>query len=963
VLFDDTVLTVVTDRHAELPDGGALQVGQIAGVPGGAFTVVARGGCIAGAIHAGAYGQFAVDGNSQGVLIRQLNAEDLVTCAVGQDAPRESGADGSTPRAADLRSLSAASDCDDGSVIDFMVVYTAAARAAAGGPTQIQNSIDLAVADANAAFARSQIQTSIRLVHAEEVAYTESGVWQTDAPRLVGTNDGFMDNVHALRDEYGADCVSLWVNTLDTGGIGFFPDGSGAGIGNSGFSMLRLNNAPLLTMAHELGHNLYCTHDRPNTSDVPFAEYSYGYVEPGGAWQTIMAVSPTALIPYFANPSLTWPGPNPPHPGPMGVPVGQPNPCDIVLTINQTRHIVANFRPTRIFGLPPVLHVRADAAPGGSGASWANALVSLPQASCAAAGSGGSVQEVWVKAGTYKPDGGTGDRAATFRPANNLAIYGGFAGSEVSRAQRNPAVNVTILSGDIGIPGNATDNSYHVVTASLKDSSALLDGFTITGGRATGSEPDDRGAGILVAGGGAPTFANCIITGNVTARMGGGVYSSYGSTPTFTTCTISNNAVTGSAWPEGGGGLYSEAGSSPVLTGCTILQNSATLGAGIASFFDCEPVFTDCLLQGNVATGDSAGGAIYNYGGCSPTLLRCTLAGNSAVYGGGMASFFDSLPALTDCLLQGNTAPGNGAGGALYNYGGCNMTLVRCTVADNSAAYGGGMASFFDSLPVVTNCMLRANTATNDGGALYNYDNSSAALTNCVLTGNSAAFGGAINNLFSSNAAIVNCTVVGNTASGAGAGVYNYQSNPVLTNTLLWSNRVGATTNEGAQVYSFDSVPSVSYSSVQGWTGALGGVNNNGSDPLFRDADGADNIFGNADDNARPRSGSPAINAGNVGAVPPGVTTDLDGRPRIIGAAVDRGAYEYTTPAPGDFDGDGDVDLSDYTPFAACLKGPGQAPAPAPPITVQECRAAFDLDADNDVDLADFRRFAGALTN
>jgi hypothetical protein len=64
----------------------------------------------------------------------------------------------------------------------------------------------------------------------------------------------------------------------------------------------------------------------------------------------------------------------------------------------------------------------------------------------------------------------------------------------------------------------------------------------------------------------------------------------------------------------------------------------------------------------------------------------------------------------------------------------------------------------------------------------------------------------------------------------------------------------------------------------------------------------------------------------------------------------------------GDADGDGDVDLADYSIFAVCLSGPGTVPAPMPPPTSQQCLAVFDLDGDLDVDLGDFALFVSVFT-
>src|SRR5690606_33093528 len=118
------------------------------------------------------------------------------------------------------------------------------------------------------------------------------------------------------------------------------------------------------------------------------------------------------------------------------------------------------------------IHVDADAAPGGDGASWATAFPDLQDglAAAAALSQAGPV-EVWVAEGVYRP-GPAGNRAATFILRNNVALYGGFAGGETSREERDPSVNLTILSGDLagddeGTITNRGDNAYHVVTASV----------------------------------------------------------------------------------------------------------------------------------------------------------------------------------------------------------------------------------------------------------------------------------------------------------------------------------------------------------------------------------------------------------------------------------------------------------------------------------------------------------------
>src|SRR5262245_16970323 len=165
-----------------------------------------------------------------------------------------------------------------------------------------------------------------------------------------------------------------------------------------------------------------------------------------------------------------------------------------------------------------VLYVNSAAAGANSGTSWANAYTSLQTA----LGAANSPNEIWVRAGTYRPTATT-DRTISFALKNGVGVYGGFNGTETLRSQRNPSVNVTILSGDIGTAGASNDNSYHVVTADATvTSSGVLDGFTITGGQADGANPNERGAGMWINGG-SPTLAQDTFSGTFALAQGGGL--------------------------------------------------------------------------------------------------------------------------------------------------------------------------------------------------------------------------------------------------------------------------------------------------------------------------------------------------------------------------------------------------------------------------------------------------------
>ena len=162
---------------------------------------------------------------------------------------------------------------------------------------------------------------------------------------------------------------------------------------------------------------------------------------------------------------------------------------------------------------PPdtVVYVDSTAAGANDGTTWVDAYTDL-QTALVSAPLCTLVTQIWVAQGTYLPTSGV-DRSVTFQLVDGLAIYGGFDGTETDRSQRDIDLNVTILSGDIGTPADSSDNSYHVVTGSGTDATAVLDGFTITRGQADGANPDWWGGGMHNDGG-SPTLVNLVFSAN-----------------------------------------------------------------------------------------------------------------------------------------------------------------------------------------------------------------------------------------------------------------------------------------------------------------------------------------------------------------------------------------------------------------------------------------------------------------
>ena len=162
------------------------------------------------------------------------------------------------------------------------------------------------------------------------------------------------------------------------------------------------------------------------------------------------------------------------------------------------RIVLAIMLIAGVFGVIPahasaqIRYVKWNASGANNGTSWTNAYTDLQSALSTSL----SGDEIWVAAGTYKPTSST-DRMISFALKNSVAIYGGFSGTETLRTQRNYITDITILSGEIGAAGNA-DNSYHVVLGGGTNSTAVLDGFTVTAGNANATSPYNSGGGLYL---------------------------------------------------------------------------------------------------------------------------------------------------------------------------------------------------------------------------------------------------------------------------------------------------------------------------------------------------------------------------------------------------------------------------------------------------------------------------------
>lgn len=244
-------------------------------------------------------------------------------------------------------------------------------------------------------------------------------------------------------------------------------------------------------------------------------------------------------------------------------------------------------------------YVDDDASTGGDGLTWPTAYKHLQDALAAATDG----DEIHVAGGTYKPDqdeGGNvtpGDRTETFQLITGVAIYGGYRGCPEGNCgggdpdERDLALYETILSGDLlgnDEPDfvNNDENSYHVVTGTGTDETAILDAFTITAGNADSSYPDNHGGGMFSVSG-SPTVHNCTLKSN-RAYQGGGMYNE-GSYPRVVNCAFTGN------WGNFGGGMENQSGSYPTVTNCMFYGND---GSGMANY-SSQPIVVNCTFTGS----------------------------------------------------------------------------------------------------------------------------------------------------------------------------------------------------------------------------------------------------------------------------------------------------------------------------------------------------------------------------
>jgi len=379
------------------------------------------------------------------------------------------------------------------------------------------------------------------------------------------------------------------------------------------------------------------------------------------------------------------------------------------------------------------VYVDDDAIGGGNGSSWTDAYNHLQDALTAA----GDGDEIWVAQGAYTPDQGagvaTGSRDATFVLRNGVSLKGGYAGVIAPDPDARDTLSYqTVLSGDLADDDISTEfpndlfaepsraeNSYHVVTGSWTDATAVIDGFTIAGGNAEGPSIEGSGGGMLNFMG-APTVRDCQFRTNSAEHSGGAILTWGKTNLSITGCRFSRNAA------NAFGGAVCNVDNACTLKDCSFVGNAASFGGGLDG--GSRIALNECVFVENSA---EYGGGMK--GGDEVNLINCVFRDNSATVGGGF--WQDQHPGanagIMGCTFSGNSAH-FGAGALIA---GTSAAVSNSLFIANSAveSLGGGMCVRFSAVSMLVNCTFAANSSHDGGAALYADFASILEMTNCIL--------------------------------------------------------------------------------------------------------------------------------------------------------------------------------------------------------------------------------------
>lgn len=513
---------------------------------------------------------------------------------------------------------------------------------------------------------------------------------------------------------------------------------------------------------------------------------------------------------------------------------------------------------------------------------------------------GGTVNGMWSLTGSpYNVQGSiqiaNGD-SLVIQPGVTVNFQGSYKllvlGKLKAKGTITDSITFTASNTSVGWRGIRFSN-----TSTSNDSSRIIF-CKLQYGKATGSTPDDNGGALYLNSFSKVIISHSRINACSANTKAGGIYLN-ASNPIITYNTISYNTVSGS---HDGGGIAIFA-SSPIISNNLICNNFSSDGGGIY-IESGTPVISSNTISNNTS---SSGGGINIFDG-NPTIYNNTISNNTSSNGAGinvMGVLMGGSPTISYNNIYGNVAQNTGGGIATY----ANIIISNNTIYNNTAASsGGGIVCYTSNATIKNNfiCNNFVNPTTwhyQGGGGIWCVNSSSSTnISNNVISNNNATNGAGLL-CYNASPTFINNTIVNNSATNSGGGLSCSESNPIFTNCIFYGNSA-ATSGNNVSINDEPSDPSFYYSDIEGGT-SLFEVNNNfytgtylnniNLDPKFvSPSGGSGNGFNGLSANWSLQIISPCINAGNPTGTYPSV--DIAGNPRIGGAFIDMGAYEYASP-------------------------------------------------------------------
>ena len=728
----------------------------------------------------------------------------------------------------------------DGNLIDLLVAYTADAKLSVNLSTesQVEAYLQNVISESNLCFLNSNVNAAIRLVHLVEIDYTETQDPSLDLNRSTNPTDGYLDQLHTLRDQYGADLVSVLISQGDgsLGGIANTMSYPSLDFGEKGFNVVVMDQvgAPSYSLLHEIGHNMGCTHNRedamnrgvpdtdPSNNSV-FKQFNYGkrWITDGQGYRTIMAYDTdgtptyTNRIPYFSNPSIAY----------QGISTGNLNSEDNAHVLNTTTPYVSNFRSSLVQGIVPSIFSLNISE--GNASSLTIRLASEPESNVSISISLDSAGDqdfslLGSSTMTFSPESWNLPQPLQIISKKDADANNGMSTIYLS-SSGIPTTSVVLKEIDTG-----TDTaSYRSISGVIKNSQGVgvPDVSLSFSSEGTPVLTDENGTFVTTvpsnwSGTITPSKAGHQFTPNILSISSEieetieQTFLASRSQILYVDASATGNAD-GSSWADAYPELSAALISTHPFTEVWVASGSYKPGVFRSDFFLLPPNVSiyggfsgreDSRQERNSTTNQTIlSGDIGNINDGSDNTFHVVIPSNG--------SYLDGF-IIQDGNASENYSDSRGKGGGLYANG-VNFTVNECSFQGNRARQRGGAAYLLDTNATFSNCTFSNNRGSGLGnglgyaGAIYS-KNTILVLNACQFNNNQADLdGGSIFAEYSELNA-TSCTFSGNqNATNNGGGALALKFCTLIDNNGTYSSNYSA--SSGGSIDATDSNITIAY--------------------------------------------------------------------------------------------------------------------------------------------------------